>query len=160
MEAIPSQSVFEDDYAITIKDDESDSGEPRFVSVGMGVKGRVLVVVYCYRDSNIRIISARCGGAGTKAIRGGPMKDKYDFSKGTRGRIAAAEMETRPKTRITIRLDEDLVDHFLKEAEASGGAVGYQTLINEALRQHVEGKAPKLEETLRRIVREEMRRAS
>jgi uncharacterized protein (DUF4415 family) len=88
------------------------------------------------------------------------MKDKYDFSKGTRGRIAAAEPETRPKTRITIRLDEDVVDHFLKEAEASGGAAGYQTLINEALRQHVEGKAPKLEETLRRIVREEMRRAS
>jgi ribosome-associated translation inhibitor RaiA len=38
--------------------------------------------------------------------------------------------------------------------------MGYQTLINEALRQHVEGKAPKLEDTLRRIVREEMRVAS
>lgn len=60
---------------------------------------------------------------------------------------------------ITIRLDEDLVDHFLKEADASGGAMGYQTLINEALRQYVEGKAPKFEETLRRIVREEMRAA-
>jgi hypothetical protein len=47
-----------------------------------------------------------------------------------------------------------------KEAEASGGATGYQTLINEALRQHVEGKAPKLEETLRRVLREEMRVAS
>jgi len=53
-----------------------------------------------------------------------------------------------------------LVNHFLREADASGGATGYQTLINEALRQHVEGKAPKLEETLRRIVREEMRAAS
>ncbi len=87
------------------------------------------------------------------------MKTSYDFSKGTRGRIAAVEPEPRGKTRITIRLDEDLVDHFLKEAEAAGGAVGYQTLINEALRQHVEGKAPKIEETLRRIVREEMRKA-
>jgi uncharacterized protein (DUF4415 family) len=77
-----------------------------------------------------------------------------------RGRIAAKEPEPRGKTRITIRLDEDLLDYFLKEAEASGGAVGYQTLINEALRQHVEGKAPKLEDTLRRIVREEMREAS
>jgi ribosome-associated translation inhibitor RaiA len=36
--------------------------------------------------------------------------------------------------------------------------MGYQTLINEALRKHVEGKAPKFEETLRRIVREEVRR--
>lgn len=88
------------------------------------------------------------------------MKPKYDFSQGKRGRIAAPQPEPRGKTRITIRLDEDLVDHFLKEAEASGGTTGYQTLINEALRQHVEGKAPKLEETLRRIVREEMRVAS
>jgi len=87
------------------------------------------------------------------------MKEKYDFNRGKRGRIVAAEPEPRGKTRITIRLDEDLVDHFLKEANASGGEVGYQTLINEALRQHVEGKAPKLEETLRRIVREEMRKA-
>jgi uncharacterized protein (DUF4415 family) len=88
------------------------------------------------------------------------MKPSYDFSRGTRGRVAAPEPEPRGKTRITIRLDEDLVDHFLKEAEATGGAIGYQTLINEALRQHVEGKAPKLEETLRRILREEMRLAS
>jgi uncharacterized protein (DUF4415 family) len=88
------------------------------------------------------------------------MKQRYDFSGGKRGRIAPPEPEQRGKTRITIRLDEDLVDHFLKEADASGGTKGYQTLINEALRQHVEGKAPKLEETLRRIVREEMRVAS
>ena len=88
------------------------------------------------------------------------MKKSYDFSKGKRGRIAAPEPEPLGKTRITIRLDEDLVDHFLREAEASGGATGYQTLINQVLRQHVEGKAPKLEKTLRRIVREEMRAAS
>jgi uncharacterized protein (DUF4415 family) len=88
------------------------------------------------------------------------MNEKYDFSQGERGRIAAPEPEPRGKTRITIQLDEDLVDYFLKEAEASGGATDYQTLINEALRQHVEGKAPRLEDTLRRIVREEMRAAS
>jgi uncharacterized protein (DUF4415 family) len=88
------------------------------------------------------------------------MKQRYDFNQGKRGRIVTPEPEPRGKTRITIRLDEDLVDHFLKEAEASAGATGYQTLINEALRQHVEGKAPKLADTLRRIVREEMRAAS
>jgi uncharacterized protein (DUF4415 family) len=87
------------------------------------------------------------------------MRQKNDFSQGKRGRITPSEPEPLGKTRITIRLDEDLVDHFLKEADASGGAAGYQTLINEALRQHVEGKAPKFEETLRRIVREEMRAA-
>ena len=88
------------------------------------------------------------------------MKPSYDFSRGKRGRIAPPEPEPRGKTRITIRLEEDLVDHFLKESGATGGATGYQTLINEALRQHVEGKAPKLEETLRRVLREEMRAAS
>jgi hypothetical protein len=54
-----SLPVFEDDYAITITDDESDPDEQRFVSMGMGVKGRVLVVVYSYRGRRIRIISAR-----------------------------------------------------------------------------------------------------
>ena len=88
------------------------------------------------------------------------MKAKYDFSKGKRGRIQPAEPEARGKTRITIRIDEDLVDYFLREADKSGGAVGYQTLMNDALRQFMEGKAPKLEESLRRIVREEIRAAS
>jgi len=87
------------------------------------------------------------------------MKDRYDFGQGKRGRIAPLTPEPRGKTRITIRLDEDLVNYFLKEADASGGSTGYQTLINDALRQHVEGKAPQLEDTLRRIVREEMRAA-
>lgn len=88
------------------------------------------------------------------------MKTEYDFGRGKRGRIVVPEPEPRGKTRITIRIDEDVVDHFLKAADASGGAVGYQTLINDALRQHMENKAPKIEETLRRIVREELRAAS
>ena len=51
--------VFEDDDAITIPDDESDPHEVRFVSIGMGASQRVLVVVFCYRGKNIRMISAR-----------------------------------------------------------------------------------------------------
>jgi uncharacterized protein len=51
--------VFEDDYAITVIDQESDPDEMRFASIGMGVKGRVLVVIYTYRGANIRIISSR-----------------------------------------------------------------------------------------------------
>ena len=54
-----SLPVFEDDEAITITDDDSDPHEVRFVSIGMGAKERVLVVVYCHRGENIRIISAR-----------------------------------------------------------------------------------------------------
>ena len=55
-EAIP---VFDDPYAITITDDESDLSEQRFISLGMGALGRLLVVVYSWRGENIRIISAR-----------------------------------------------------------------------------------------------------
>lgn len=54
-----SLPVFEDDFALTVMDDESDPEEQRFVSLGLGAKGRVLVVVYSYRGNAIRIISAR-----------------------------------------------------------------------------------------------------
>jgi uncharacterized protein (DUF4415 family) len=85
------------------------------------------------------------------------MKDQYDFSKGKRGRVLPPEMESEGKTRITIRLDRDIVDRFFEMAEQSGGATGYQTLINTALREYLDGKAPKLEDTLRRIIREELK---
>ena len=54
-----AKAVFEDPYALTIADDVSDPIEPRFVSMGLGALGRVLVVVFRYRGDNIRIISAR-----------------------------------------------------------------------------------------------------
>ena len=52
-------AVFDDDLSITISDEGSDSSEPRFVTIGMGARGRLLVVVYCYRGEGIRVISAR-----------------------------------------------------------------------------------------------------
>ena len=54
-----SLPVFRDDYAITVLDDESEPSETRFVTIGVGVKGRVLVVVYTWRGADIRIISSR-----------------------------------------------------------------------------------------------------
>ena len=57
-----ARAVFDDDYAVTIKDVASDPDEERFVTIGIGIKGRVLAVVYCYRAGNIRIISARTAG--------------------------------------------------------------------------------------------------
>jgi uncharacterized protein (DUF4415 family) len=85
------------------------------------------------------------------------MKDRYDFSKGKRGRILPPEPEPEGKTRITIRLDQDILDRFLMLAKRSGGETGYQTLINAALREYLEGKAPRIEDTLRRIIREELK---
>ncbi|MFP5235387.1 MAG: BrnT family toxin [Acidobacteriota bacterium] len=54
-----AEPVFEDDFAITIADDISDPDEQRLVTIGTGAKDRVLVVVFCYRGDQIRIISAR-----------------------------------------------------------------------------------------------------
>jgi len=78
------------------------------------------------------------------------LKRQYDFSKGKRGRILPAEPESEGKTRITIRLDREIVDRLFEMAEQSGGATGYQTLINAALREYLDGRAPKFEETFRR----------
>jgi len=86
------------------------------------------------------------------------MKNEYDFSKGKRGRVVAEPPPEPGKIRITIRLDEDIIDYFGAIADRSGGSTGYQTLINAALREYVEGKTPKWEDALRRIIREEMRK--
>jgi uncharacterized protein len=58
-EALP---VFDDPNGITITDDESHPGEQRFVTLGMGALGRLLVVVYTWRGDSIRLISARPAG--------------------------------------------------------------------------------------------------
>ena len=85
------------------------------------------------------------------------MKNHYDFSKGKRGRIVPEPPLEPGKVKITIRLDEDVVERFFQIAEQSGGSVDYQTLIDSALRDYLEGKAPKIEEALRRIIREEFK---
>ena len=56
------------------------------------------------------------------------MKASYDFGKGTRGRIVPSEPESPNKAKITIRIDQDIIDHFLGKAEASG--TGYQTRLS------------------------------
>lgn len=83
------------------------------------------------------------------------MKNSYDFSKGKRGRVIKPEPEPAGKVKITIRLDRDILDHFLAKADESGGSVGYQTMINEALRRTID--APSLEAMVRRAIREELR---
>jgi len=79
------------------------------------------------------------------------MKNEYDFSQGKRGAI---DPMPAGKTRITIRLDDDIIDWFRQQAEEGGGS-NYQTAINQALREHIERQS--LEDLLRRVVREELR---
>ena len=84
------------------------------------------------------------------------MRKEYDFSKAKRGAVVSAPAG---KTRITIRLDDDVVAWFKHQVNAAGGG-NYQSLINQALREHVErNDGEPLEDTLRRVLREELRGA-
>jgi uncharacterized protein (DUF4415 family) len=76
-----------------------------------------------------------------------------DFSKGKRGAIVKPDPN---KVRITIRLDGDIIEHFKQQVHASGGG-NYQTLINDALRAHIQAQSNPLEDTLRKVIREELR---
>ncbi|MBC7969575.1 MAG: BrnA antitoxin family protein [Verrucomicrobia bacterium] len=84
------------------------------------------------------------------------MDAEYDFSQGKRGEI---EPIVAGKTRITIRLDDDVLAWFREQVHAAGGG-NYQSLINEALRQHIQQKREPLEATLRRVLREELERVA
>jgi len=76
-----------------------------------------------------------------------------DFSKGKRGPVVGSDPN---KTRITIRLDADIIDHFKQQVIDAGGG-NYQSLINAALREYIEASNRPLEETLRSVIREELR---
>lgn len=80
------------------------------------------------------------------------MRKSYDFSTARRGPIRPLPVG---KSRITIRLDDDVLQWFRAEVHAAGGG-NYQTLINAALREHIHRATEPLEETLRRVLREEL----
>ncbi len=82
------------------------------------------------------------------------MEDEYDFSQGKRGAI---EPVPPGKTRITIRLDDDVLAWFREQVHLAGGG-NYQTLINDVLHQYIQQRREPLEETLRRVLREELER--
>jgi len=83
------------------------------------------------------------------------MKKEYDFSKAERGPVVRVPPS---KTRITIRLDDDVLAWFKDQVHQAGGG-NYQTLINMALREHISRQSEPLEQTLRRVIREELRNA-
>lgn len=80
------------------------------------------------------------------------MRKEYDFSKARRGPVRTP---ASGKTRITIRLDDDVLAWFKAQVHAAGGG-NYQSRINEALKEHIGRQSEPLEETLRRVVREEL----
>ncbi len=81
-------------------------------------------------------------------------KEGFDFSNAQRGAV----LPQAGRTRITICLSDDVIEEFRTLAEAAG--MGYQTMINNALRSYLENARHPLEETIRQVIREELRAAS
>jgi uncharacterized protein (DUF4415 family) len=84
------------------------------------------------------------------------MKREYNFVNVKRGPILSTP---KAKTRITIRLDDDVLEWFRQQVNLAGGG-NYQRLINDALRQHIRRAQEPLEATLRRVIREELSHVS
>lgn len=83
------------------------------------------------------------------------MRPEYDFSKGKRGALIAPA----GKTRITIHIDNAVLDEFRARAERAG--TGYQTMMNEALNAFLGASEPPVTEAvLRQVIREELPRVS
>ena len=82
------------------------------------------------------------------------MRKEYDFKKGKRGAVLPPSVG---KTRITIRLDDDILEWFRGQADAAGGG-NYQRMINDALRTIATDGPGKIETVVRRVVREELKR--
>lgn len=100
------------------------------------------------REGRLGTGSSRFGSLNLKS---GHMKKEYDFSKGKRGAIVSSD----GKTRITIYLDDVVIERFKALSEKTGK--GYQTLVNDALRVHLGvDEVPVTATVLRRILREEL----
>lgn len=101
---------------------------------------------------NTHHIGAKGHSKGMQEVFKRVMRSEYNFDRGKRG---AVDPLPKGKVRITIRIDEDVLDWFREEVEQAGGG-NYQTLMNAALREFVRKKSEALEETLRRVLKEEL----
>jgi len=79
-------------------------------------------------------------------------KKEYNFENAKQGPVVTPQVG---KQRITIRIDKNILDWFRNQVHQSGGG-SYQTLINEALREHIQEREGMLEKTIRKVIREEL----
>jgi len=80
-------------------------------------------------------------------------KEEYNFNDAKQGVVVEPSLN---KTRITIRIDTDILNWFREQVHMQGGG-NYQTLINEALREHKNFKENDLEKIVRKVIREELK---
>ncbi len=146
-------TVLTDDFALTREDPDS-LGEQRFVTMGMSATGALLVLVYTHREPDAyRIISAGRRTNHREPSMKKPAADpvrEIDFSKARRG--AVIKMEPG-KTKISIRLDNTVIEYFRGAVEKAGSG-NYQTLINDALLAYIQQR--NVLDAVRQVVREEL----
>jgi uncharacterized DUF497 family protein len=128
-----AKTVFLDDDALLLSDDDHSSDEDRFIILGISARLRILVVCHCHRqiDEVIRIISAQKSEPnGKNSILGtnNTMKKNYDFSKAVKNPYAK-----RLKRQLTLQVDADTLAYFQDMAKEI--AIPYQTLMNMYLRE-------------------------
>jgi uncharacterized DUF497 family protein len=148
------EGVFYDQNAITLED--RDHSEQRFVTLGMdGLGGYWWFVTHTEVNQTFALFRLeKLSHMNARPTRDDTMKTTYDFSQGKRGAIIPAS----GKTRITIHIDDDVLESFRLQAAEQGK--GYQTLINESLRHAImPGAAMVTIENLRQVLREELRAA-
>ncbi len=144
-------TALEDERAISVRDDRA--AEERWVTIGMDSLAQVLVVGL-KEHCNLRRAVQGLPPVYIGTQSGRLMKKEYDFKNGRRGTV----LRVLPgKTRVTIRLDDDVLEWFRARVDNAGGG-NYQSLINEALRTFMQQKQESLEATLRRVIRDELRR--
>jgi len=150
-------TVFDDEYLVS-QEDLSAQGEQRFVGTGMDAQGRILTVVYALeREDLIRLFrpvevrEERVSIMPNTDVGDDIPEVVYDPARAKRG---ALNPMPPTKERITIRLDQDILAWFKQQVHEQGGG-NYQTLINEALREYIQGHGS-LEATLRRVIHEEL----
>lgn len=151
-------TVFEDEMALTIEDPDAE-GERRFVTLGEQLRVSFLRL-------SIRLGGRKSGSSrrvwrprkrGKTMRKKSEMREEYDFKGARWGAVVSREPG---KTRITIRIDTEILDWFRNQVNEAGGG-NYQTLINQALREHIrQNSRPPLEEVIRKVVREELHRAA
>lgn len=150
-----TEQSLRDLYAITIEDPDSE-GEQRFITLGMDSPGEFWL---SFSPIAERTFALSLHAKQVVAKWSSTMRKEYDFSQGKRGAV----LPSPGKTRITIMLDDDILEFFRAKAETNG--TGYQTMINSVLRATVaqaskkEREEPLTVEKLRQVLREELHAA-